>query len=562
MIGQGWYDQEFIRSWSNGPLLVRSDTNRLLKAEDVTSNGGHGLFLAWNARSKAVVRYDPAVGRYDAPAKHLALQGEYPVSTIDGIVNCRPVFDRYLELCERYSAETIAEICWISPEQLRAAARTIWDSRPVSYYAWSGHEHHPNTTEAARAIAMLYALTGSFDASGGNVLLPSVPAPSITGEDLTAAKRLAPAIGRAERPLGPARWNNVSTLDFYRAVLESDPYPVRTLVGFGANLLLAQADPVRGRAALSSLDFYAHTDLFMNPTAAVADVVLPVASCFEREALKIGFEISENAQSHVQLRSRIVPPPGEARSDTDIIFDLAARLGLKEQFWNGDVDAAFRAQLAESGISLERLRADSAAQQIPLTTAHLKYRVRDRQGNARGFLTPSRKVEFWSETFADHGYSALPDVLGPFLGAASSVKPADRFPLVLTCAKPSLFCQSQHRALPSLRKRSPYPEVELHPATAAARDIQEGNWVEVQTSSGAMRAKARFNETLDHRVVVGQHGWWQGCDEVGMTCSDPADPNGTNFNLTVDAAVRDPISGTPSHRSNMCEIRPLRSAHE
>jgi anaerobic selenocysteine-containing dehydrogenase len=80
----------------------------------------------------------------------------------------------------------------------------------------------------------------------------------------------------------------------------------------------------------------------MTPTAALADIVLPVASCFECEALKIGFEISEGAQSHVQLRQAIVAPPGQARSDSDFIFDLAVRLGLGEHFWNGDVDEASR----------------------------------------------------------------------------------------------------------------------------------------------------------------------------------------------------------------------------
>jgi anaerobic selenocysteine-containing dehydrogenase len=482
------------------------------------------------------------------------LEGEFAVETIDGTVSCRPVFDHYAGLCRQYAPETIARTCWISAEQLTEAARTIWESRPVSYYAWSGHEHHANTTETARSIAMLYALTGSFDAPGGNILLPSVPTAPITGEDL--ARGLAPAIGVAERPLGPARWDNVSTHDFYRAVLEGDPYPVRTLIGFGANLLLAQGDPVRGRAALSSLDFYAHADLFMNPTAALADIVLPVASCFEREALKIGFEISEDAQSHVQLRSKIVPPPGEALPDTDIVFGLAKRLGLEKQFWNGDLDAAYREQLAPSGISLERLRAEPAGQRISLTTAHQKYRTPDERGNARGFPTPTRKVEFWSETFADHGYSALPHFSETAVSGPSQTE--DMFPLVLTCAKPSLFCQSQHRALPVLRQRLPYPEVELHPTAAAARVIQDGDWVEVRTSSGAMRAKARFNETLDDRVVVGQHGWWQGCTELEIAGSDPTDPAGSNFNLTVDPAMRDPISGTPSHRFNMCEIRRLK----
>ncbi len=53
----------------------------------------------------------------------------------------------------------------------------------------------------------------------------------------------------------------------------------------------------------------------------------------------------------------IVPPPGEARPDTDVIFDLAARLGFAEQFWNGDIDDAYRHQLAPIGIGLEELRA-------------------------------------------------------------------------------------------------------------------------------------------------------------------------------------------------------------
>jgi anaerobic selenocysteine-containing dehydrogenase len=159
-------------------------------------------------------------------------------------------------------------------------------------------------------------------------------------------------VGVESRPLGPAKWNSVSAQDFYRAVLEGEPYPVRGLIGFGSNLLLAFSDPLRGRQALAALDFYVHADMFLNPTAELADIVLPVASCFEREALRFGFEISAEAQSLVQLRKPVVPPPGAARSDTDIIFDLAVRLGLGEHFWNGDVEAAYRHQLAPSGLRI------------------------------------------------------------------------------------------------------------------------------------------------------------------------------------------------------------------
>jgi anaerobic selenocysteine-containing dehydrogenase len=404
-------------------------------------------------------------------------------------------------------------------------------------------------------MAMLYALTGSFDAPGGNVLLPTIPAASITGEDLPGAKRLAPPIGLAERPLGPARWNNVSPHDFYRAVLEGTPYPVRGLIGFGSNLLLAQADPVRGRAALAALDFCAHADLFMTPTAALADIVLPIASCFEREALKIGFEIDAQAQSLAQFRHAVVPPPGEARSDTDFIFDLAKRLGLGEHFWQGDVDAAYRHQLGPSGVTLEQLRAQPGGIRVALTTRYAKHAESDAQGNTRGFSTPSRKIEFWSETFLEHGYAALPDFVEPQIGPVARPELTARFPLVLTCAKPTLFCQSQHRALPSLRKRALHPEVELHPETAAARGITAGNWVTIETPAGGMRAQARLNAKLDPRVVVGEHGWWQECEELSVTGYDSFTPEGANFNRTVDATIRDPVGGTPTHRANLCEIR-------
>src|SRR5262249_40119263 len=260
------------------------------------------------------------------------------------------------------------------------------------------------------------------------------------------------------------------------------------------------------------------------------------------------------ARSLVGVRPGVVPPGGEARPDTDVIFDLAGRLGLGDQFWNGDVDAAYRHQLGPSGATLEALRAEPAGTRIALTTRHTKHADVDAQGNARGFATPSRKVEFWSETLREHGYAALPDFVEPQLGPTARPDLAARFPLVLTCAKPTLFCQSQHRALPSLRKRGRDPEVDLHPEAAAARGIAAGSWVAVEPPAGGMRARARLNDQLDPRVVVGEHGWWQHCDELGAAGYDPFSPDGANFNLTVDATVRDPVSGTPTHRANLCEI--------
>jgi len=557
MIGRGWYDRDFIRNWSNGPHLVRADTGRLLTERDLEPNGDAGRALAWDSAAARLVPYDTTAGHYDGDSASLALDGEYRVATPQGEVVCHPAFELYTRLCRRYPPETVEAICWIPRAQVEEAARLIWHARPVSYYAWSGHEQHANVTQTARAMSLLYALTGSFDRPGGNVLFAAPPAAPIAGQELPSARHMAPTLGLAERPLGPARWGFVSTRDLYRAILEGTPYPVRAVIGFGANMLLAHADGRHGREALKALEFYAHADLFMNPTAELADVVLPVASAFEREGLKIGFEISPEAQSLIQLRPAVVPPPGEARPDTDIIFDLAARLGLAAQFWHGDIEAAYRHQLAPTGVTLEQLRAAPSGVRVPLQTRHAKHAEPDANGAPRGFATPSRKVELYSQTFLDHGYAPLPDFSEPPIGPVARPDLAARFPLILTSAKPSLFCQTQHRALPSLRKRAPHPEVELHPAAAQARGIANGDWVSIETPEGSVRARARLNADLDPRVLVGEHGWWQGCAELGAPGYDPFGPMGANFNLLIGTAALDPVSGTASHRSYLCEIRSI-----
>lgn len=552
MLERGWYDREFVRDWTNGPLLVRRDNGRFLTHRDLDPAGSDRRYVAWNEADGRPLRYDPAAGRYEDDNAPPALFGAYEIDTQQGKVTCRPAFALTAEMCRRYPPQRVQEICGIAPEQVETAARLLWEARPVAYYAWSGVEMQSNATQIARAIAQLYTLTGSFDAPGGNVRFPAVPTANVTGRELMPQGQQA--LGLAERPLGLARYSFVASHELYRGILEQEPYPVRGLVGFGANLLLSQADGRRGREALAALDFYVHADLFMNPTAELADVVLPVSSPFEREALKVGFGVSPEAQSLVQLRRAVVLPQGEARSDVAIVFELATRLGLGEHFWHGDVDAAYRHRLGPSGVSLDELRRQPGGIRVPLETRYRKYAA-PADGRPQGFHTPTRKIEFYSETLLAHGYAPLPDYEEPLVSPRTRPELTAKFPLILTCAKHNLFCESQHRALPSLRRRAVDPEVELHPQTAAARGISPGDWVYIETPNGSVRARARLNDTLQPDVVCGQHGWWQACTEIGAPGYAPFDADGANFNLLIGSAAVDPISGSVPHRAYLCQIR-------
>jgi anaerobic selenocysteine-containing dehydrogenase len=545
LLERGWYDVEFVRRFTNAPLLVRADTGRLLRSDDVPGVEP-GYYVAWEATAERPVTYDAATRTYGTDEARLALDGRY----IIGGVACRPVLAALSAQCRQCGVDAAADITGVPARQIEQAAETLWSSRPVAFYTWSGLEQHSGTTQTIRAIGVLYALLGCLDVPGGNVLFTPVPTNPIDGFELLAPEQRAKTIGLSERPLGPARMEFVSGLDFYSAALDGG---ARALFNFGGNLVMAQGDSARGRDALAALDFMVHADTFLSPTADLADVVLPVATPFEVEALRIGFEVSQEAQSRVQLRRPVCAPRGESRSDLEIVFALAKRLGLGERFWDGNIDAAWRHQLEPSGITLEQLRAQPAGVTVPLTTVYEKHaKVRD--GAQVGFRTPSGKIELLSETLADHGYPALPTFAEPAIGPRSRPDLAADYPLVLTCAKSVRFAESQHRQIATLRRASPDPQVEIHPDAATNRGIAAGDWVQIATPNGAARARARLNSTLDPGVVCGQHGWWQACAELGLQGYPPYGPDSANLNLILQQTPADPISGSSPLRASLCEI--------
>jgi anaerobic selenocysteine-containing dehydrogenase len=371
-----------------------------------------------------------------------------------------------------------------------------------------------------------------------------VPVNDVSGIELRDPGQWQKALGLTERPLGPAADGWITSTDLYRAVLDRQPYQVRGLVGFGANLLLSHADAARGAEALSSLEFHVQTDLYLTPTAAYADIVLPIASGWEREGLRVGFALDQSACEYVQLRPAIVPPRGEARADIDVVFDLAVRLGLGNRFWQGDVESGLAHHLAPSGLTPTMLRKPRGIARVPLETRYRKYRE-------QGFGTPSGKLEIFSTTLQAIGQSPLPEFRAPRLDLSSE------FPLVLTSAKTPIYCHSQHRNLPRLRRVVPDPVVEMNPTTAALHEIGQGQWVSISTPRGSIRARAHFNSSLADGVVGGQHGWWQSCPGLGLPGYDPLGSDSANINLVIGDEVLDPISGAAPHRCYPAQLRGL-----
>jgi len=132
------------------------------------------------------------------------------------------------------------------------------------------------------------------------------------------------------------------------------------------------------------------------------------------------------------------------------------------------------------------------------------------------------------------------------------------FPLVLTNAKNTTYVHSQHRALVSLRKASPEPSADINPETAAQYDIENKQWMIVETPRGAIKVKARVTLNIVTGVVCVQHGWWQACKALELPGYDPYQPSGANPATLIGTEDADPISGSLPHRSYLCRIRPAK----
>jgi anaerobic selenocysteine-containing dehydrogenase len=256
----------------------------------------------------------------------------------------------------------------------------------------------------------------------------------------------------------------------------------------------------------------------------------------------------------LQYRPAVVEPLGERRSDTWIIFELAKRLGFADQFWQCDVEAGYAYELQPSGVTLDQLKNTPGGISLPAQPAYEKH-AKIKEGQARGFATPSKKVELYCHPFAANGIPALPEYVEPALSPVSRPDIAADFPLVLTNAKFTTFVHSQQRALPSLRKASPQPSADIHPDTARQYGIKNTEWMIVESPRGAMKVRARVTSDIVPGVVCCQHGWWQDCKELEFPGYSPYALDGANPAILLDADLVDPVSGSLPHRSYLCRIK-------
>ena len=460
-------------------------------------------------------------------------------------------FDRLCDHVQQYTPEWAAGITSLSAEDIANAARIYATNRPASYRGNIGVCQHSNSTQAARAFAALIAITGNVDVRGGNRF--HEPSPVFFGaqekalEDARVPREVElKTLGADRFPLwcGPdslkRRPHNPTVIN---AMITGEPYPVKAWIIENANPVLSFASADKVVEAMKRLEFTMVLAYTPSPTSDLSDLILPITHPFEQNGMRFS-----SYGNWLSAMPKIVEPPEGCREDMSILFDIAEAMVKKGYLAKNLIPWKNYDQLMEESFTGTGMTYQDLCEKGP-TLNKIEYKRYEKSG----FKTPSRKVELYSQRLAQHGYEPLPvyreceesPVLLPRLG--------ERYPLYLTTRRSSEYALSRSADYDWVREITPFPELHIHPSTAGARGIQDGDRVVIETPKGSIQHVAVLTEEIRPDVVNGVFGWW--LPERENADSGYLDTN-VNRVMSYDPP-HDPEIGINRIQGVMCQVRKL-----
>ncbi|KAA3630377.1 MAG: hypothetical protein DWQ09_00655 [Proteobacteria bacterium] len=426
-----------------------------------------------------------------------------------------------------YPLDRVAEITGVAASVIRDAAVTYATNRPGSIIEGMGVEHSPNAAQILHARACLSAIVGNFDVEGGDEL-PGPTKRFKTDREIELvellsrdqrAKQIAhdrfklhsmpgqeiltEVISKHYGKRGGIHWytGEAHMPSVYRAIISEKPYPIKAGIVTSSNPLVSHVNTRLVYAAIKKLDLVVNCDLFWQPTALLADYVLPIASWLERPAIYnyLGFHLRVSGSA---AALPAVSDEYDRRTDFDFWRGLGIRLGQAEHWPWESLEESYDERLRDTGKSFSEL-ADSLGQEFPQETQTF------RKYEQTGFATPTGKVELYSTIFEQLGYPPLPYYEPHPDSPVSVADPENRYPLtVINGSRNYWFMLSDWRQVPETRARRPYPLLELHPDTAHKLGLQEGDWAWIENSLGRIIQRVTIFDGIKPDIVHADGQWW------------------------------------------------------
>ncbi|MEX2243178.1 MAG: molybdopterin oxidoreductase family protein [Fimbriimonadaceae bacterium] len=297
---------------------------------------------------------------------------------------------------------------------------------------------------------------------------------------------------------------------------------IKALISICFNPLVSLPDSNFTREALSRLEHYTAIDFFLSETAHHADIVLAGSLHEEEEGT------STSAEGRVIKINKAVDPPGDAKCDTEIVLELARRLGRGKYFdhFKSSEDIFNELRVASKGgtadyfgVTYERVVNEMG---VFWPCPEIGHPGTPRLFEDRKFHTPDGKAHF-------HAVPYRP----------SAEEPDDEYPVILTTGRvvSQYLSGTQTRRIGGLVDMCPDPYVEIHPTLAAVHGIEDGGWMKVESRRGAVVLKAKVVTTIRPDTVFIPYHW----------------PGKRSANNLTQRAL-DPLSKIPEYKKSVVRL--------
>lgn len=299
---------------------------------------------------------------------------------------------------------------------------------------------------------------------------------------------------------------------------------IKGLITICFNPLVSLPNNNMVREALEKLEHYTCIDFFLNETARHADIILP-GSLHEEEDGTV-----TTAEGRVVRIRKAVNPPGNARTDTAILLEIARRLGAEKHFSYGSNEEIFNELRVASkggtadyyGITYQKIE-DTMGVFWPCPSED--HPGTPRLWEDRKFKTPDGRAHFHGVPYRDPGEMTDAD-----------------YPMILTTGRvvSQYLSGTQTRRIGKLVDQYPEPLLEIHPKTAARFGIKDRELVRVSTRRGSAEFPAQLVETIREDTVFVPYHW----------------PGRKSINQLTSGHL-DPVSKIPEFKVCACKLEPL-----
>jgi len=403
-------------------------------------------------------------------------------------------YEQFKNSLQQYTDTFVEEVTGVPVKYIHKLADLISEMKPMTIIPGYGMQRYTNGGQTVRCILSLQVITGNIGKPGAcfhyanlqSYIFDKVPEPLSYYPEIAYD--------------GVSR-RNISKAKLGKDMLTQKDPELKMIWVERGNPVTQNPDTNQIVKAFRKLEFIVVVDQFMTDTAKEADIILPAKTMFEQSDI-----IGSYWNPYVQLKQKVIDPPGEVKPETEIYRLLSQKLGFEKELIDlipENTDEAIEAWLEEKlqafpGLSLDNLKKGPVMAPGLQEIAFSDY----------VFKTPTGKIEILSlQAHEKWGVDELPSFQFTEENTVKG-KYKDKAAFYFLTPNTKNRIHSQFGNLDVIRQFDPGPLLEINPEDARAAGIKNGEDAKIYNDRGALVLKLSYNYGMRKGCLSFANGWW------------------------------------------------------